>query len=205
MRAGAAGKMTRVALIDAQENRIDSRVVVVGPAHAGKSTWLKQVCTLTGGTEAVQTVGEEPGGVPHELLWVGLGEIRGYSTRFQLSAVAGAPEEREHRRMLLQHVDGIVFVADATPGRDRDNAAALSELETLLGDWGTPLTGIPLVVFVNKCDLPGAISLADVARQLGHGESTSTLMAGSATTGEGVLDSFKAIAKLVLGALAKTD
>jgi signal recognition particle receptor subunit beta len=194
-----------VALIDAQANRIDSRVVVCGPARAGKSAWLQQVCTATGSAEAVQSVGEEPGAVPHELLWIELGEIRGYNTRFQLTSVAGAPEEREHRRMLLQHVDGIVFVADATPGRDRDNAASFSELETLLGDWGTPLSGIPLVVFVNKSDLPGALTVEEVARQLGRGDAALALLPGSATTGDGVLDSFKAIAKLVLGTLAKSD
>ena len=197
--------MSRVALIDAQEKRLDSRVVVYGPAHAGKSAWLRQLCTATGAAEAVQSLGDEPGGAPHELLWVGLGEIRGYTTRFQLTAVAGAPDEREHRRMLLQHVDGLVFVADATPGRDRDNAASFSELETLLGDWGTPLAGIPLVVFVNKRDLPGAVTVEEIARQLGRGDSALALLGGSATTGDGVLDSFKAIAKLVLGALAKTE
>jgi signal recognition particle receptor subunit beta len=194
-----------VALVDAEAQRIDSRVVVCGPAHAGKSAWLQQVCTATGSTEAVQSVGDEPGAVPHELLWIGLGEIRGYTTRFQLVSVAGAPEEREHRRMLLQHVDGIVFVADATPGRDRDNLASFSELETLLGDWGTPLSGMPLVVFVNKCDLPGAVDADEIARQLGRNDATLTLVAGSATTGDGVLDAFKTIAKLVLGTLAKSD
>jgi hypothetical protein len=194
-----------VALVDAEGKRLDSRVVVCGPAHAGKSAWLKQVCAASGGAQTVQSVGDEPGGVPHELLWVELGEIRGYTTRFHLTAAAGTPDEREHRRMLLQHVDGIVFVADATPGRDRDNAAAFSELETLLGDWGTPLAGMPLVVFVNKRDLPGAVSVDEIARQLGKTDSQLALQGGSASTGDGVLDSFKAIAKLVLGALAKND
>ena len=204
-RACPTGKMPFVALVDAEAKRLDSRVVVCGPANAGKSAWLQQVCSSTPGAQPVQSVGDEPGGVPHELLWVELGEIRGYTTRFHLTAAAGAPDEREHRRMLLQHVDGIVFVADASPGRDRDNAAAFSELETLLGDWGTPLAGIPLVVFVNKRDLPGAVAVEEIARQLGKSESVLNLHGGSASTGDGVLDSFKAIAKLVLGHLAKTD
>jgi signal recognition particle receptor subunit beta len=193
-----------VALIDADARRIDSRVVVFGPAQAGKSAWLHHVHGAMGGAEPVQVSGDDPA-AQHELAWIGLGEVRGYTTRFQLTTTAGAPEQRDHRRMLLQHVDGIVFVADAAPGRERDNAASFSELETMLGDWGTPLAGIPLVVFVNKRDLPGAVDVDAVAAPLARHDTPPTVVAGSATTGDGVLDSFKTIAKLVLGALARPE
>lgn len=196
--------MAIVALIDAEERRIDSRVVVVGPAQAGKSAWLQHVHGAMGGAEPLQISGDDPA-AQHELAWIGLGEVRGYATRFQLTTTAGAPEQRDHRRMLLQHVDGIVFVADAAPGRDRDNAAAFSELETMLGDWGTPLAGVPLVVFVNKRDLPGAVDIDAVVAPLVRNDTPPTVVAGSATSGEGVLDSFKTIAKLVLGSLARPE
>jgi signal recognition particle receptor subunit beta len=202
-RRAAAGKLSFVALIDAEAQRVDCRVVVYGPAQAGKTTWLTHVAKATDG-ELVQPSADEASASHHELAWVGLGEIRGYTTRFQLTAPIGTAEHREARRMLLQHVDGLVFVADATPGRDRDNAASFSELGTMLGDWGTPLAGIPLVVFVNKCDLPGAVDVDEVVRQLGR-EAPANVASGSATTGDGVLDAFKAVAKLVLGALAKPE
>lgn len=193
-----------MALVDADERRIDSRVVVVGPARAGKSAWLQHVHGAMGGQEPLQISGEDPA-AQHELAWIGLGEVRGYTTRFQLTTTAGAPEQRDHRRMLLQHVDGIVFVADAAPGRERDNAAAFSEVETMLGDWGTPLAGIPLVVFVNKRDLPGAVDVDAVVAPFVRNDTPPTVVAGSATSGECVLDSFKTIAKLVLGALARPE
>jgi mutual gliding-motility protein MglA len=195
-----------VALIDAEAHRLDSRVVVYGPAGAGKSAWLKQVYSAAGGSEPIQTLGDDPNAPQFELMWIGLGEIRGFATRFQLTTTMGVPEEREHRRMLLQHVDGVVFLADALPGRDRDNAASFTELETMLGDWGTPISGgLPLVVFVNKRDLPGALSETEVAGPLlaHRGDATVPVLGGSATTGDGVVDSFKAIVKLVLGSLAK--
>lgn len=195
-----------MALIDAEAHRLDSRVVVYGPEGAGKTAWLKHVYSAVGGSEPIQTLGDDPSAPHFDLVWIGLGEIRGFATRFQLTTTIGAPEDREHRRMLLQHVDGVVFLADASPGRDCDNAASFSELETMLGDWGTPISGgLPLVVFVNKRDLPSALTENAVAAPLlaNRGEATVPVLGGSATTGDGVLDSFKAIVKLVLGSIAK--
>ncbi|HET6584844.1 MAG TPA: GTPase domain-containing protein [Nannocystaceae bacterium] len=195
-----------MALIDEEAHRLDSRVVVYGPAGAGKTAWLEHVYASAGGSEPIQQLGDDPSAPRFDLMWIGLGEIRGFATRFQITTTIGALEDREHRRMLLQHVDGVVFLADALPGRDRDNQASFTELETMLGDWGTPISGgLPLVVFVNKRDLPGALTEAEVAAPLlaNRGEPTVPVLGGSATTGDGVLDSFKTIVKLVLGSLAK--
>jgi len=197
-----------VALIDSEAKRIDSRVVIHGPSGAGKSAFLQQVHAAFPGSEPVQSIEADAGTGPHELVWISLGELRGLTTRIQFTTTAGTPETREHRRMLLQVVDGIVLVVDALPGRDRDNAASLGELETLLGDWGTPLSTLPLLVFVNKCDLPGALAPAEVAAPLlAHlersGDPPPPVLSGAAKTGDGVNEAAKSIAKLVLASLAK--
>jgi len=137
-----------------------------------------------------------------------LGEIRGFKTRFHLFTVPGAPSYVAARRQLLEAVDGILFVADSRSGHAPQNAASLSELGQGLASWGFSLAKLPFVVQCNMSDVAGAVSAASVAAPLlgwHPNPAEIPVFAGSACRGVGVFDSLKAVAKLVLTELKKSE
>jgi mutual gliding-motility protein MglA len=97
-------------------------------------------------------------------------------------------------------VDGLVFVADSQAERMDANIAALENLYENLLDYGYDATQLPIVLQWNKRDLPNALPVEELRRQLnpmGLSEFEAV-----ATTGVGVFDTLKAVSKLVLKSLS---
>ena len=81
------------------------------------------------------------------------------------------------------------------------NIESLENLRYNLKEHGYDLDHIPYVVQYNKRDLPNAASIEEL-RQLINPTGVQEFEA-VATTGEGVFDTLKAVAKLVLQELKK--
>mmetsp|Transcript_2963 Transcript_2963/g.8387 ORF Transcript_2963/g.8387 Transcript_2963/m.8387 type:complete len:233 (+) Transcript_2963:65-763(+) len=93
-------------------------------------------------------------------------------------------------RHYYMQMNAVVWVADSSD-RERTEDAAF-ELQRMLAE--DDLRGVPLLVFANKQDLPGAMSPAEVAESLGlHSISGREWMIQPccATSGDGVLDGFE--------------
>ncbi|MGQ4913977.1 MAG: GTP-binding protein [Candidatus Asgardarchaeia archaeon] len=83
---------------------------------------------------------------------------RNQGVYFQVYTVAGQPRFRDLRKVVWRGTDGVVFVADSDPVRWEENVASLDELLSIVGAEGKKLIEeIPMVVQLNKRDLPDAI------------------------------------------------
>src|SRR5262249_5547667 len=105
------------------------------------------------------------------------------------------------RKLILKGVDGVVFVADSQMERMEANIESLDNLRTNLQEQGYNLDKIPYVVQFNKRDLPNAAPLDELKQLL-----NPTRVVGfppAASTCEGVFDTSKAVAKLVLTELKR--
>ena len=81
------------------------------------------------------------------------------------------------------------------------NIESLQNLEKNLKEQGYDLNDIPYVLQFNKRDLPTALPVEEMYRQLNYkGEPTFEAVA---MNGTGVFDTLKAVAKLVLTELKK--
>jgi hypothetical protein len=81
------------------------------------------------------------------------------------------------------------------------NVESLQNLEKNLKEQGYDLNNIPYVLQFNKRDLPTALPVEEMYRQLNYkGEPTFEAVA---MNGTGVFDTLKAVAKLVLTELKK--
>ena len=136
-----------------------------------------------------------------DFLPLSLGEIRGFKTRFHLYTVPGQVFYDASRKLILKGVDGVVFVADSQIERMEANIESVENLRTNLQEQGYDLDKIPYVIQYNKRDLPNAATLEELKRLL-NPRSIPDFQA-TATTGVGVFDTLKAIAKLVLQELKK--
>ncbi len=131
-----------------------------------------------------------------DFLPLSLGEIRGFKTRFHLYTVVTAKDHGASRALILKGVDGIVFIADADPAKAKVNAASLAELTQHLTHQGYALDKLPVVLQVVGTTRKGARSAVEVQQALGL--ARLPVFAADPTTGVGVFDTLKAIAKLVL-------
>ena len=106
------------------------------------------------------------------------------SRRVSLYTVPGQVFYEASRKLILKGADGVVFVAD-------------SQEERLDANFET----IPYVLQLNKRDLPNAMSVADLTKQLQ--KKGEPVIEGVAINGQGVFDTLKELARLVLAELKK--
>jgi signal recognition particle receptor subunit beta len=191
-----------VALIDLDASEIHAKVVYFGPELSGKTTSLQAIAQgipaeTRGSFRAIAS--ESARTIFSDSLPVDLGERLGFRLHWHLYTVPGQTRSAGARAAVLQGVDGIVFVADATPLRMVENMASLAELERLLALQGKTLGDFPVVLEANKSDLPGAIPAADLAVSLG--QPGAPAVRAAAIHGEGVFDALRAVSKLIAARL----
>ena len=130
-----------------------------------------------------------------------LGEIRGFKTRFHLYTVPGQVFYDASRKLILKGVDGVVYVADSQEERMDANLESLDNLRDNLEEQGYDLDKLPFVIQYNKRDLPYIVSVEELRRELNLTGVPD--FEACASTGEGVFETLKAVAKQILIDLKK--
>jgi signal recognition particle receptor subunit beta len=127
-----------------------------------------------------------------DLLPVHLGTFKGYTIRLHLCTVPGQAAFDETRRLMLRGADGIVFVVDSQRDALYANLASAENLEKNLLLQGVEPSALPLVVQLNKQDLPTAASEAELRGELELRAETRSFPA-VATKGIGVYQTLKEV------------
>jgi len=193
-----------MSFINYSSREINCKIVYYGPGLCGKTTNLQHIYQKTNPDvkgKMISLATETERTLFFDFLPLALGEIRGFKTRFHLYTVPGQVFYDASRKLILKGVDGVVFVADSQIERMEANLESLDNLKVNLKEQGYELEKVPYVVQYNKRDLPNAAGLAELQRlcnPLGVPEFEA-----KATTGEGVFETLKAVAKLVLADLKK--
>ena len=139
---------------------VNCKIVYYGPGLSGKTTNLEMIHTKIpashrGELTSIATEGDRT--LFFDFMPLDLGKIGGMTTRFQLYTVPGQVYYNATRKLVLQGVDGIIFVADSQQGKLQENIDSLRNLEENLAEYGLDLTAIPHVFQYNKRDLPNII------------------------------------------------
>jgi mutual gliding-motility protein MglA len=193
-----------MSFINYSSREINCKIVYYGPGLCGKTTNLQYIYNKTNPDakgKMISLATETERTLFFDFLPLSLGEIRGFKTRFHLYTVPGQVFYDASRKLILKGVDGVVFVADSQMERMEANIESLDNLATNLEEQGYSLEKIPYVVQYNKRDLPNAAPLSELHEALNPMNVTS--FEAVATTGQGVFDTLKAVAKLVLTELKR--
>ena len=193
-----------MSFINYSSREINCKIVYYGPGLCGKTTNLQYIYNKTNPEakgKMISLATETERTLFFDFLPLQLGEIRGFKTRFHLYTVPGQVFYDASRKLILKGVDGVVFVADSQIERLEANLESLENLRTNLAGQGYDLDKIPFVMQYNKRDLPNVSSVEELRRLLNPGGRPE--FSSSATRGDGVFDTLKAIAKLVLIELKK--
>jgi signal recognition particle receptor subunit beta len=182
-----------------------AKIVYYGPGLCGKTTNLHHIYSKTSPQsrgEMVSLETETDRTLFFDLLPIDVGVIGGFKTRLQLYTVPGQVFYNTTRKLVLKGVDGMVFVADSQAAMLDANRESYQNLRENLKDIGLVLDDIPLIVQLNKRDLPNVAAPQTILNALDPDREMDFVEA-VAYKGEGVFETLKLISKLTLRTLRR--
>ena len=193
-----------MAFINYASKEINCKIVYYGPGLGGKTTNLQFIYNKTSPEargKMISLATEADRTLFFDFLPLDLGTIRGFTTRFHLYTVPGQVFYDASRKLILKGVDGVVFVADSQEERMEANIESIRNLEDNLKEHGFDLQTVPYALQFNKRDLPNVVPVDEMYRILNYKREPT--FEGIATTGKGVFDTLKSVAKQILIELRK--
>lgn len=184
---------------------VSCKIVFYGPGMSGKTTNLEIVHHKVpeqnrGELNKVSTDGDRT--LFFDYMPLELGSIAGMKTKFQLYTVPGQVYYNSTRKIVLQGVDGVVFVADSSPSKIKENLESYQNLEENLREHGKDLKSLPHVIQFNKRDLPDAMSVEEMNSQMNPYQVP--VFEAVAATGQGVFPTLKSLSAMVLDSVNKS-
>ncbi|MBZ5628135.1 MAG: GTPase domain-containing protein [Acidobacteriia bacterium] len=193
-----------MSFINFAAREINCKIVYYGAGLGGKTTNLQYVFDKTSEKQKGKMISlatESDRTLFFDFLPLDLGTVRGFKTRFHLYTVPGQVFYDASRKLILRGVDGVVFVADSQEERLDANVEALENLQDNMKEHGYDFTKIPYVLQLNKRDLPNALPVDQLKKQLV--KRSEPVFEAIAFQGVGVFDTLKEVAKQVLIELKK--
>ena len=194
-----------MSLVNFTTREITCKIVYYGPGRSGKTTNLHYIYGRVPDARRGRMVSlatQTDRTLFFDFLPIDLGQISGFSTRFQLYTVPGQVYYNATRRLVLQGADGVVFVADSQARQLDENIESLQNLQSNLLEMGVDVRTLPVVLQYNKQDLPRELVLqtADLDDALNFRSVPS--FPADALHGRGVFETLKGISELVLKKLS---
>jgi signal recognition particle receptor subunit beta len=195
-----------MAIVNHAKREINAKIVYYGHESAGKGTSLRYVFdrikpTLRGELRIQPTTGST-------LLFFDFSPFEqpvfgGYHIRFHIYTLHGNVTNPAAWKMTLKGTDGLVFVADASPGALPATQQSLSQARDFMNAYGVGLHDIPMVLQLNKADQAGQVSATELASNLGLADCNACLT--TATTGEGVLEALSQLSREIMLRIRERD
>jgi signal recognition particle receptor subunit beta len=195
-----------MALVNNNKREINAKLVYYGPGLAGKTTNLNHVYgklkpEFRGQLKTMNVQADRM--FFFDFTPPGDANVNGYNVRLHIYTLKGEPSGPAPWKMVLKGADGIVFVADSSPGKMTANQKSLHNLDEYLRSFGQSISQIPLVFAYNKRDIPGAVPVEEMQRMLNPNNHPGIPV--NAGNGEGVLNALLTLVKMVLKKLREEN
>lgn len=188
-----------MSFVNHMAREINCKLVYYGPGLCGKTTNLQYIHDRTNPAargKMLSLATETDRTLFFDFMPLDLGQVGGFKIRIHLYTVPGQVFYEASRKLILRGTDGVVFVADSQIARSDANEESVEDLESNLSEYGCSLQTLPYVMQYNKRDLPGIASIEELRASLnplGVPEFEAC-----AVRGDGVIETLKGVAKLVL-------
>ncbi len=185
-----------MSLFNQETKELHCKIVYYGPSLGGKTTNLQWIYHETAPDQKskLTALNPEPDRTYFfDFLPFFMGEVRGYKTRFHIYTVPGQMIYNASRKLILQGIDGVIFVADSQKERMDENIESMKNLELNLKQQGYDIRKVPLLIQYNKRDLDNASSIEELRTALNKYNAMET--EAIASEGKGVFESLKKITK----------
>jgi signal recognition particle receptor subunit beta len=194
-----------MALFNYATRELSAKIVYYGPGLSGKTTNIEMVHKMLRPEQKGRLISlptETDRTLFFDFLPIELGQIKGFKVRFHLYTVPGQVFYNATRRLVLQGVDGVVFVADSQREMINGDMESLKNLMDNLSSYGKKIEDLPFVLQYNKRDLRNAAPVAELDAALNslHVPTFDAV----APTGKGVIETLVGISRMVFAHLRKT-
>jgi hypothetical protein len=182
--------------INLADREITLKVVYYGPALSGKTTNLQQLHRMIdpgarGKMVTLDTADDRT--LYFDFLPIQFETGSGFSVKLKLFTVPGQVMHKATRKVVLAGADAVAFVADSSRSSASANAYSWRDMEANLRANGIDFAAIPKVAQFNKRDLEDIKPLDEIRDQW----KDIPAFPAVAMRGEGVLETFQALMKLL--------
>ncbi|MBM2828837.1 MAG: hypothetical protein HW408_1369 [Actinobacteria bacterium] len=194
-----------MALFNYATRELSAKIVYYGPGLSGKTTNIDMVHRFLRPDQKGRLISlptETDRTLFFDFLPLDLGQIKGFKVRFHLYTVPGQVFYNATRRLVLQGVDGVVFVADSQVEMAESNHESLKNLVENLAGYGKKLDELPFVIQYNKRDLRQVSTVKELNARLNP--MNVPAIEGIAKDGVGVSETLVTISRMVFDHLRKT-
>jgi signal transduction histidine kinase/signal recognition particle receptor subunit beta len=188
-----------MSIINLKERTINAKIVYYGTALGGKTTSLKHVHRVVDPEQKVELLSlntEKDRTLFFDFLPIPLGRIGQFTVRLQGFTVPGQVKYNLTRKYVLTGADAVILVVDSSRGQLENNLAALENLKENLAANGIDYRTIPLVLQLNKQDLPDVVPSEELNRLLN--DRRVPAFETVATEGRGVFEAFTDVSRRML-------
>jgi len=178
---------------------ITFKVAYCGPGMSGKTanlTYVHQALRPEVKGELLSLKTDRERTLFFDFLPVELGCSQGYQVRFNLYTVPGQKYFEASRRLILEGVDGVVFVADSQPKRLDDNIESYSTMQKNLASFDVDISRFPVVLQYNKRDCANPLSVGTLERELEL--NGIPVFEAVAVKGTGVMETIRRVTQIVI-------
>jgi len=192
-----------------KKKEVQVKIVYYGPGRGGKTTNLEYIFKkfqerIKSDMVSIKTHGDRT--LYFDFFPFDIGQIKGYAIKVNLYTVPGQVKYNATRRLVLQGVDGVVFVADSMALRREHNFLSLKNLQENLAAYNKNIFKIPMVLQYNKRDLAKQgmqlLTMERMEKDLNSKLKVPSFGA-SAVTGENVVPTLKKIISIAVASLHK--
>ena len=194
-----------MALFNYATRELSAKIVYYGPGLSGKTTNIEMVHRILRPEQKGRLISlptETDRTLFFDFLPVDLGQIKGFKVRYHLYTVPGQVFYNATRRLVLQGVDGVVFVADSQTDMKQSNLESLKNLVENLASYGKKIEELPFVVQYNKRDLRQILPVRELNALLNPRNVPA--VEGIAKDGVGVSETLVTISRMVFSNLRKS-
>ena len=196
-----------MAFINLKRKEIKIKIVYYGPGQSGKTTNLIYIYgkfrnQIKSQMISIDTFGDRT--IFFDFLPFSLGKLNKFNIMVQLYTVPGQVRYRATRELVLRGADGVVFVADMSKTKRKENLISLKDLHHNLMKYNKSILNIPLVFQFNKLDLVKKnipiLSTKRLDRDL-NSKLKRPYFKASALTGYNVASTLKQITSMTISSL----
>lgn len=182
------------------------KIVYHGVGLGGKTTNLHQIFSrLKPEQKLSQSIMEVPTTEDKTLTFdcmpLTIGKIGMYQVVLKFYTVPGQVHYEKSRKLILDDVDGVVFVADSQPELRNENVRMLGELQDTLKAQNSN-NDVVTVLQLNKRDLPDVMSVEQMLSDLQKDDEA--YYEASAINGTGVMETMQTIVQMVIANFRKS-
>jgi len=185
-----------IVIIDHCDKVISIKIVYFGPALSGKTTSIKALFSDFGKDKDVYSIES----TVNRTLFFDYGTVtfqnQEWALKIHIYTTTGQDFYFVTRPITLRAVDGVIFVIDSHEDVYDRNLISWQEL---ISYFNKDISNLPIIIAFNKQDLEDKFNSIDFLRDIGYYKYKNIdTRFTSAIKGEGILDCFEDILRLVL-------